>query len=151
MTLKTVFDKTECERCGGCGQHSYNPITGSRCFGCEGKGEVLTKRGQKAFSRYIESCSIPAREVVVGDWINMAISTGQAKRKVTEITEGSMVVNGNDYRFLAISSGEGNNRHTLQLNHDTMVRKYWTVEENDQKIADALAYQDTMIKDGTKK
>ena len=29
-----------CERCHGTGQYSYNQITGSRCFGCEGRGQI---------------------------------------------------------------------------------------------------------------
>jgi len=33
----------ECGRCGGCGQYSYNPRTGTRCFGCGGSGKVVQK------------------------------------------------------------------------------------------------------------
>lgn len=31
-----------CSRCGGSGNHSYNPIDGSTCFGCNGLGYIKT-------------------------------------------------------------------------------------------------------------
>lgn len=31
-----------CSRCGGTGNHSYNPIHGSTCFKCNGLGFIKT-------------------------------------------------------------------------------------------------------------
>lgn len=33
----------ECSRCGGDGHYSYNQITGTRCFGCNGSGRQLVR------------------------------------------------------------------------------------------------------------
>lgn len=33
----------ECSRCGGCGHYSYNQITGTVCFGCDGSGRELPR------------------------------------------------------------------------------------------------------------
>ncbi len=35
------IDFAVCGRCGGSGQYSYNPMTGSTCFGCGGSGKKL--------------------------------------------------------------------------------------------------------------
>jgi hypothetical protein len=42
------YEKEPCGRCGGSGHYSYNQINGTRCFGCGGSGERLTKRGRAA-------------------------------------------------------------------------------------------------------
>lgn len=36
------FPLVVCGRCGGSGQYSWNAKTGTRCFGCEGKGVTYT-------------------------------------------------------------------------------------------------------------
>lgn len=46
MTI--AYEKTECGRCGGTGRYSFNSVDGSRCYGCGGSGEKLTKRGAAA-------------------------------------------------------------------------------------------------------
>jgi hypothetical protein len=33
----------ECSRCGGGGHYSYNQITGTRCFGCDGSGREIVR------------------------------------------------------------------------------------------------------------
>ena len=36
-----------CSRCGGTGNHSYNPINGSTCFACNGLGYIKIKEENK--------------------------------------------------------------------------------------------------------
>ena len=48
MSSKVEYEREECGRCGGSGQHSYNQVDGSRCYGCGGTGKRLTKRGAAA-------------------------------------------------------------------------------------------------------
>ena len=35
--------KGTCPRCGGCGHYSYNPMDGTRCYGCNGSGVSIQK------------------------------------------------------------------------------------------------------------
>jgi hypothetical protein len=42
------FETTECGRCGGSGHYSFNLMYGTTCFGCNGTGWKLTKRGAAA-------------------------------------------------------------------------------------------------------
>ena len=38
-------EKVICSRCGGSGHYSYNPIHGTMCYGCQGKGfNLKTKK-----------------------------------------------------------------------------------------------------------
>ena len=46
--MNLIYDTTECSRCGGSGEFSYNPMDGTRCFGCSGSGKELSKKGSKA-------------------------------------------------------------------------------------------------------
>lgn len=41
VTRKIVWPTKPCTRCGGGGEYSYNPIHGTMCFGCNGKGRQL--------------------------------------------------------------------------------------------------------------
>lgn len=52
--LRTTEDKVDarimglkigdpCSRCGGCGEYSFNPTDGTRCFKCHGKGNIPPK------------------------------------------------------------------------------------------------------------
>ena len=43
-----------CSRCGGSGHHSYNQITGSVCFGCNGRGEKAAKLTRAIFAQAAE-------------------------------------------------------------------------------------------------
>jgi hypothetical protein len=43
-----LLDAKLCTRCSGTGSYSYNAMHGSRCYGCNGSGWKLTKRGAAA-------------------------------------------------------------------------------------------------------
>jgi hypothetical protein len=38
------FPVEVCRRCGGSGEYSYNPLDGTRCFGCSGAGVAYASR-----------------------------------------------------------------------------------------------------------
>ena len=65
------LERQTCGRCGGSGKYSYCQMYGDRCFGCQGRGEVLTKRGAAAAQYLIGLRSKPAGEVQVGDVIEV--------------------------------------------------------------------------------
>lgn len=49
---KDIFETQVCSRCDGSGHYSWNAMTGSRCFGCGGRGWQLTKRGAAALEAW---------------------------------------------------------------------------------------------------
>lgn len=73
MAAKITFEKTTCGRCGGGGQYSYCQMWGTTCFGCKGKGTVLSKRGALAAAAFKAEReargSLPLSELVAGDRI----------------------------------------------------------------------------------
>ena len=67
---RVTFETTECSRCGGTGEFSYNPLDGTRCFKCRGGKRQLTRRGaaaRKAWDAVVETMARPITEVRVGD------------------------------------------------------------------------------------
>jgi len=63
-----IIETVDCSRCGGCGEYSWNAMTGSRCFKCNGSGKQETAAGADARKRYNEIArpEILASEVAVG-------------------------------------------------------------------------------------
>ena len=67
-----LFESVTCTRCGGSGHYSYNPMTGTRCFKCNGHGETLTKRGAAAQNYYRLLLSKRYRDLEPGDKVHDA-------------------------------------------------------------------------------
>lgn len=63
------FETETCGRCGGSGRYSYNQIDGDRCYGCNGRGRVLTAKAQAAHDIYSASLKVRADSLRVGDLI----------------------------------------------------------------------------------
>jgi len=84
MKYRDLFETTECNRCGGCGRHSWNQRDGDRCWGCNGSGLAYTKAGAAAFAEYRERTVIElaAREVEVG-WVVTMGGHGTVERFFT--------------------------------------------------------------------
>lgn len=49
---KWGFPLTECQRCGGSGHYSFNPIHGTTCYGCGGTGWVVAKKAKKVYAEF---------------------------------------------------------------------------------------------------
>lgn len=64
------YEKEPCSRCGGCGQYSYNQMHGSMCYGCQGCGEQLTRKGKHARKMVrqflIDNYSVAVENLVIG-------------------------------------------------------------------------------------
>lgn len=74
-----------CNRCGGSGQYSYNPMHGSRCYGCGGSGVTyLFGKAATALRSYIRARREPtAAQLEIGDTVAVyADSCNLAHRKV---------------------------------------------------------------------
>jgi hypothetical protein len=61
-----TFETQTCGRCGGSGQYSFCYSHGSRCFGCNGHGIKLTKRGAAAQAFYNALLTVKAEDVQPG-------------------------------------------------------------------------------------
>lgn len=68
---RIAYESVECGRCGGSGHYSYNQLDGTRCYGCNGSGYVLTDAGRAAkgaLDAYkAEHFTIDANELRTGD------------------------------------------------------------------------------------
>lgn len=54
---KHGFPLDECSRCGATGHHSFNDVTGSKCFKCNGSGYTVQKRAKVAWLAMLEEIS----------------------------------------------------------------------------------------------
>jgi hypothetical protein len=68
--LPTVtFETTECTRCGGTGEYSYNPMHGTTCFKCRGRKVQASRAGaaaRKAWDEVMATMARPVTELAVG-------------------------------------------------------------------------------------
>lgn len=67
-----------CNRCGGCGEYSFNPMTGTRCFKCNGTGQTLsdTKAGWTRIQKRV--AELPA--TAIDDYITDLRQKKQAEK-----------------------------------------------------------------------
>lgn len=145
--MATAFETEVCSRCGGTGQHSFNGEH-SRCYKCDGKNgaRAYTKRGKAAKEFYLVSTQIRADAVKVGD---MIVTDFIGKFRVVSIEKGVMRAryNNENWREIANITLSGA-KNSIVVSAETMVRRVPTVEENEKLIAAALAYQETLTKEG---
>jgi hypothetical protein len=150
---KFIFEEQCCTRCGGGGKYSFNLMYGDVCFKCNGKGRTLTKRGQAAQEYYRNLCSVKARDLKVGDVVMVEFMGMSFKSAIEEIkTEPSnhiVQINGitqepKDYTTFMCKRKE--EKYHQGKFADSLVRVYR--DDNSERIAQALAYQETLLKTG---
>jgi len=82
-TQKNGFPIEDCNRCGGCGQFSYNDVDGTRCYGCGGSGWKLTPKGKREFKKWkaaVEAFrATKISDIKVGDQV--ALTVGRSARR----------------------------------------------------------------------
>lgn len=156
---KLLFESQVCGRCGGSGSYSYCSMYGSRCFGCGGRGEKLTKRGAAAQAYFTALASKPASEFKPGDLIRMSnVTTGGDTYTAFE-TVVSVAPAGD--KFQAFSNGVRVGLDALEIvttrkgcesstftSPGTTYRRGLTAEEKKELIEKAMAYQATLTKLG---
>jgi hypothetical protein len=83
MAVTLTFETDTCGRCGGTGQHSYNQLHGSVCYGCGGKKVAHTKAGAKAKKAYYgflqDRLAVRVSDVVVGQLIKPNVDKKAAR------------------------------------------------------------------------
>lgn len=163
MALETVFEKETCSRCGGCGQYSYNQVDGSRCYGCGGKGERLTKRGAAASQFFRNSCMVELGSITIGDIIEVEQMSADCRSRlryfspVVEISEVREIAKSKNFATgewepiygITVSTEHAKyGKSGIVAKPDHMVRKGQSAEDRAAKIAAALEYQATLTKTG---
>lgn len=153
MKAAPIFEAETCGRCGGSGRYSYNQIDGDLCYGCNGAGVRLTKRGAAANEYLIALRSVRADSIKPGDLIRDNGVPGVAKaafHKVTAVHAGEparWTVDGVSREVPGwVIECDGYALHTTP---DAQVRKGWSIEDKRAQVQQALAYQATLTKAGT--
>lgn len=157
--MAILFESHVCGRCGGSGSHSYNQRHGSMCYGCNGKGEALTKRGAEAQRYFRELMRRPVAELKIGDRVRYSGATmsGDVFSSVGTIIEmdlepkktGQSMRGGvwhDVYSVHYVTEGKGGGcRHAVFPDSTVEI-----VDEEARKAAieKALAYQATLTKAG---
>lgn len=140
---KYVFESTECSRCGGSGRFSFNLKDGTMCFGCQGTGKKLTKRGLAAKYFFEDSLSKQVTDCKVGDVIKLS-SSSKNFSKITEILFSQA-----DQQFgkTFITVIQQNGVQT-RLHNNERVRIFHTPEQKIEKYKAALEFEKTLNKNG---
>lgn len=153
---KPVFEHETCSRCGGTGNYSYNPVNGTRCFGCQGTGYKLTLRGRAAQHFLNAMREIPLENFEIGDLIRFdGFAAGSfvqpsiwakvtGKRFLTGVEAGYPGFPEN--QFVEIETSQGTARG--MINGKSTWRKGFSAEEKQAQVNEALAYQATLTKMG---
>lgn len=156
---KSIFECEVCGRCGGCGRYSYNQIDGDKCYGCNGTGWRLTKRGAAARAFYRAMLETKAGALKVGDMLWFA-GGPLWKGQFAEITEigptekcGASLKNGvwiDCFGFTVTcraANGEAMRYGGLTADHLVTIKHPTDFIRDCQ--AKALAYQASLTKAGT--
>ena len=150
-TQKTapLFESAPCGRCGGSGSYSFNLMHGSRCYGCNGTGFALTKRGHMAQKMFTDALSVPVETLAPGDLARFA---GDGKfSRVQSVTIGPDKAIGGGYNPAAPDAEAVLivlDAFSFKTRPGHMVRKGWSAEEKAPILAAALAYQASLTKAG---
>jgi len=150
--VATIFETETCGRCGGGGHYSYNPMNGTRCFGCGGTGLRLTKRGKAAKAFLSSLLQKPISEIRPGD--NIIMSTGSMGlgpdrwHYVVSIKPSKTVFNGVADRLEITYKRNGVTSSIGGYTADTVLESVRDNDALEAARAKALAYQATLTKAG---
>lgn len=150
--MATIFETETCGRCGGSGQYSYNPMNGTRCFGCGGTGLSLTKRGKAAKAFLTSLLQKPLSEIRPGDNIMTATgSMGLGPNRwhyVVSIEPSKTIFNGVADRLEITFRRNGATSSIGGYTADTVLESVRDNDALEAARAQALAYQATLTKTG---
>jgi len=145
--MATIFENETCSRCGGTGKFSYNQIHGSRCYGCQGSGVKLTKRGAAARAFFIESQQTPVADLKHGMfvWDDTFGSTAKFLPLLAIEQSGSyQQIKDGRCHYISVKTSRCNNL----VFPDSKVRAVRDEEHRQQLIQAALDFQSTLTKTG---
>lgn len=139
------FERQICTRCGGSGEYSYNQIDGKRCFGCNGTGKQLTKRGKAALDYFHNMNMVRADQLTVGMRVSIR---GYGKFNLIAVGYGC---SGSSY----LKDGKwmpnfGLKGKTMGYScfPETMIKVIPSPEAEREQLAKAIEYQNTLTMAG---
>lgn len=146
--MTTIFETETCTRCGGTGHFSYNQITGTTCFKCNGGRMQFTKRGAAASAWLRKRLETPVSEIKVGDRVWLTLGVG-SKRRVCTVqavrpTTSVISVNGVPAQELGLLDLDTDQGGYGGLSPSYIIHRAPKQEDLDA----ALAYQATLTKAG---
>jgi hypothetical protein len=145
--MAIIFENETCGRCAGTGKFSYNQIDGNRCYGCQGSGVKLTKRGAAAKAFFIESQQTPVADLKPGMfvWDDMLGKAAKFLPLLAIEQSGSYqpIKDGRCY-YVSLKTS----RCINLVFPDSKVRAVRDEEHRQQLIQAALAFQSTLTKTG---
>lgn len=159
--MSKYFETETCSRCQGSGKYSFCERYRDVCFKCHGNKVTLTKRGLAASNYLKKLCTKLASELKIGDRIASDRMTDGGTLytcidTVTEIKPASPAQSGTTengvtvwktYEMIAITSNNPKyGDYGLVCGLDHSFRVYGA--DNAEKIQQAIAYQNTLTKQG---
>jgi hypothetical protein len=144
---KFGFEIETCSRCGGSGHWSYCQQYGTMCFKCLGKGFVHTLRGDAARKHFVALMSVPVESLIVGQKFLRDEGPFNAAGWCTVIEIGLSDGRNNVTGFVFTVNKTGERGSSYYYLGD-LIRVAQTEDERINKLAEALAYQDTLTKRG---
>jgi hypothetical protein len=142
------LERETCSRCGGTGQHSYCPQYGTTCFKCSGRKEVLTKRGYAANLYLTALRSRRADALQVGDQIHYESMTMGGEVVLAWYTIKTIAIQEDGRIALELTSRRAGPLSVFGMAPDKMVRVVMTPEQKAETLAQAIAFQATLTKQG---
>ena len=142
-----IFEHLTCTRCGGSGKYSFNMMDGTRCYGCNGSGHMLTKRGQAAQAFLNDMRSRPVEELKVGDLVYIDFSFQRPKFMRVESMRLDELNTKHENWILEFPSEKCAWTVTYGFGHK--MRVGFTAEEKAEQVKAALEFQASLTKGGT--
>lgn len=143
------FERETCTRCGGSGHYLFNQIDADRCYGCQGTGAKLTKRGAAANLwlrnlRTIEAHYVRPGMVIKTMGLKLVVQSVRLDTVSTakSLRDGVMV---DSPPYLHI---QGTHR-SVSVFEDAMVEVVPSKAEQIEQLRAAIEYQNTLTKAGT--
>ena len=125
------FPIENCARCKGSGQYSFNPVDGTRCYGCGGRGTTVTRNAREAWSQFefaLYQYRNPAvRDVKVGDVLQLTIISSGGKRRATVLAMSPTTHDDGVVRY-ELTLDCGTNVITMVVREDGLVRRVGNID-----------------------
>lgn len=152
--MAPIFEHETCGRCGGTGHYSYNQISGTRCFGCNGTKDRLTKRGLAAQDFFNALRTVKRDDVKVGDRVIAdCYFSGRYNAEVTSIQSDALNPQHVTLHLRELPRKDG--AKLREMNYGALVtctfQRVLSKQEYADNVAKALEYQATLTKMGKPK
>lgn len=143
--MATVFETQTCGRCGGSGHYSYCQRYGTMCFGCNGTGRKLTKRGAAAKDFLTKSMERLASEIKAGQYVWEILGARRRWYKVAAVVEDDTTIRLNpDKGYIKLDLGRG----SIYTFRNKLIAVVDNEADRQRKLDEALEYQETLTKAG---